>query len=135
MTKEEIHERYTNMCNSITDHYLEVGDEATPAQTTNLLQQYNIEMEAAFQSAKQLLIDNDHIKEEISPLADIIITCSHCGEQMEGFDIGGYNYYRDKNGHYPGQVFYVTPDGTETRVKDIDRKKVMIIGQVTRRDV
>ena len=64
-------------------------------------------------------------------LQDAVITCSHCGEEMEPCLLAGIQYYQDKNGHYPGQVFYVTPDGTETRVKDIDREKVTIIGQVT----
>ena len=60
-----------------------------------------------------------------------VIICSHCGEEMEHCLLAGIQYYQDKNGHYPGQVFYVKPDGTETRVKDIGSEKVMIIGQVT----
>ena len=63
-------------------------------------------------------------------LQDAVITCSYCGEEMEPCLLAGIQYYQDKNGHYPGQVFYITPDGTETRVKDIGREKVRIIGEI-----
>ena len=134
MTKEDIHEYFTKTCDSVTDHYMAVSKNMSAGKHRNILQQYSYEMETVLHITKQMLSDHGHIEEEPSPFDGAIVICSHCGEEMESFNFAGHQWYKDCNGHYPGQVFYVTPEGKETRTRDQDRKKVTIIGNIIRRN-
>ena len=134
MNKEQIHDIFTGMCDQVTEHYMAVSENMSAGKHRNILQQYSCEMESVLHITKQMLIDHGHIEEEPSSFDGAIVICSHCGEQMESFNFAGHPYYKDRNGHYPGQQFYVTPDGKETRTRGRDRKKVTIIGNIIRRN-
>ena len=56
--------------------------------------------------------------------------CTRCGEEMKSYSFFGMSFTEDKNGHFPGQRYYVDRKGKQYDAPKRGRKEERVIGTI-----